>query len=159
MIRAVRFCSDTLGNTTYLNSCVPVPADVDISTHGASTLAVHPQLAPVSTVNDPAPPSAENSRSCGARRKLHPGGGGAGGGGGPGAGGGPGEGAGGAGGGGAKRADCVNGSCWPAIVSVAVRAPPGFGCTLITTAALPAPVAGDTTAHGASLDAVQRHAL
>jgi hypothetical protein len=44
-------------------------------------------------------------------------------------------------------------------VSVAVRVPPGFGCTLIVIAPLPAPDGGDTAVQGASLDAVQRHAL
>ena len=45
------------------------------------------------------------------------------------------------------------------MLSVAVRGPPGFGCTLIVIAALPAPDAGDTAVQDASVDAVQRQAL
>ena len=131
--------------------------DPDSTTQASLLEAVQAQAAPVSTVNEPAPPTAVNSRCDGSKRKLQPG---AGAGGGPGAGGGVGDGAGAGGGeGGDPLATCVSDSCWPATVRVAVRAPPGLACTLIWTAALPAPEAGDTTTQGASLDAVHRQAL
>ena len=57
----------------------------------------------------------------------------------------------------ASPAACVTSCAWPAIVTVALRAPPVFALTVIDTLPLPVPDIGLTVSQSALSDTLQEH--
>jgi hypothetical protein len=113
-----------------VKATVPLPLPdppLVIEIHGAFADAVHEQPAPAVTATEPPPPLASTDWLLGEIANVHGGG----------------------------AAACVTVSVWPAMVSVPLRAAPGFAVAVYVTEPLPDPVAPrEIVIHGAFDEAV-----